>query len=73
MLASERDFSSLKTKVDNLGNNMVDNDVAKKTGYKKLVNKANVVDTQKADISGLVTKTQYDSEKLGLETNTPVG
>ena len=34
-----------------------------------MVIKVNVIDTKMPSTSGLVTKTQYFSEKLGLETN----
>ena len=43
-------------------NNVVDNDVAKKTVFDKWVAKVNVIDT-----SGFVLKTQYNIDKSGLE------
>ena len=43
-------------------NNVVDNDVAKKTVFDKWVAKVNVIDT-----SGFVLKTQYNIDKSGLQ------
>ena len=42
---------------------MVDNDIVEKTLYDKLVIKVNIIDTEIASTSGLVTKTQYHSDK----------
>ena len=78
-LASKTDLASLKTKVDDLDKdkiktvpadlsklcNVMDNDVVKKTGYGKLVIKVSAIDTKVP--RGLVNKTQYDSDKQGLE------
>ena len=78
-LASKTDLASLKTKVDDLDKdkiktvpadlsklcNVMDNDVVKKTGYGKLVIKVSAIDTKVP--TGLVNKTQYDSDKQGLE------
>ena len=43
------------------------NDAVKNTLYDNLVNKVNAIDTEVPITSGLTTKTQYDSEKQGLE------
>ena len=73
-------MASLETKVDNLDvdklktdptglsnlSNIVDNDVAKNAVYDKLVININVSDTKVPSTSGLVTKTQYYSDKQGL-------
>ena len=45
----------------------MDNGVVKKTGYNQLVTKVNAVNTNIPNTSGLVTKTQYDLDKQGLE------
>ena len=42
--------------------NAVNNEVVKKTGYDKLIAKANNIDT-----NGFVLKTKYDTDKLDLE------
>lgn len=81
MLASKPDFATLKTKVDNLDvdklktvpadssglNNVLDNDVIKKTIYDKFVVKVKTIDIKIQNVSGLVTKTNYNSEQEGLE------
>ena len=82
MLASKTNLATLKTKVNNLYvdklktvpadlpklSNAVDTDV-KKTIYDKFVIKVNAIDTKILSTSGLVTATQYDSDKQGLEKN----
>ena len=81
MLASKTDLDSLKTKVDNLDvdklknvpanlsklNNVVDNDIVKKTVYGKLITKVNAIDAKIPNTNELVTKRQCDSNKQGLE------
>ena len=73
-------LASLKTKVDNLDinkiktvpadlsqlSNVMDNDVVKKTVNDHLVTKVNAIDTEIPSTSELVTKTEYDSDRLGL-------
>ena len=80
-LASKPDLAGLKTKEDNLDvdkletlaadsskpNNVADNDVIKKTMYDKFIAKVKAIDIKMQSISGLVTKTNYDSEKQSLE------
>ena len=80
-LASKMDFLSLKTKLDKLDvdkiktvpadlsklSNVVDNDAIKKAVYDKLVIKVNAINTKIPSTSGLLTTTQYDLEKQGLE------
>ena len=75
-LATKLDFGRLKAEVDKMDveklktvatdlskvSNVVDNDVVKKTLYDKLVTKVNGIDS-----SGFAVKTQYDTEKSGLE------
>ena len=58
------DIDKLKTVPADLSKlrNVVDNDIVKKTVYDKLVTKTNVIDT-----SGFVLKTQYRTNKSGLE------
>ena len=72
-LAAKYDLASLKAGVDKIGaeklktvpddlsklSNVVDNEVAKKTLYDKLVAKVNNIDT-----SGFVVKTKYAAEKI---------
>ena len=86
-MASKTDLAGFKTKLDNLDvdklkavpvnlhkrSNVVDNNVLKRKGYDKLVIKFNVIDTKIPCTSGLVTKTQYDSDKQGLEKKIEVG
>ena len=71
--ASKTNLANLKTEVDKLGianqfhdlaklNNVVKNDVVKKTEYKKLVTKVNNIDT-----TGFVLKTIYNTDKSDLE------
>ena len=43
--------------------NIANNDAVKKTEYNKLASEVNVIDA-----SGIVSKTQYNTEKLSLET-----
>ena len=76
-LASKTDLAGLKTKVDNLDvgklktaladlsklNNVVDNDVVKKTMYDKLVVEVDTTDNNMTSTSRLVTKTKYDFYK----------
>ena len=78
-LASKSDLASLKRKVDNLDvdklktapanlsklSNVVDNDVVKNTVYDTLVAKVSVVEIPSTN--GLLTKTQCNSDKQGLE------
>ena len=47
-------------------NDVVKNDVAKKTGYDQLVTKVNSIDT-----SAFVLKTKYDTDKTELEKKIP--
>ena len=78
-LAAKFDLVSLKVKIDKIDkigvdklndfpvdlskmSNVVNNDVIKKTGYDKLVSKVNAFVT-----SGFVLKTQYETDKSGLE------
>ena len=75
-LAAKFDLASLKAEVDQIDvdkiktvpidlsklNNVVNNEVVKKTMYDKLF--ANVDDI---DISGFVSKTKYDTDKSNLE------
>ena len=72
-------MASLKAKVNNLDvdklktapadisklSNIVNNDVFKDTVYNQLARKANVIDATIPKTTGLVTKTQYDSDKQG--------
>ena len=46
---------------------MADNDVVKNTVYNQLVTKVNLIDNKIPSTSGLVSKTQYDSHKQGLD------
>ena len=46
---------------------MADNDVVKNTVYNQLVTKVNFIDNKIPSNSGLVSKTQYDSHKQGLD------
>ena len=78
--ALKTNLSSLKTKVDKLGidklkpiptdlsklNNVVKNDVIKKTEYNKLVTKVDNRDT-----SGFALKTKCDADELKLENKIP--
>ena len=73
-------LASLKTKVDNLDinkiktvpadlsqlSNVMDNDVVKKTVNDHLVTKVNAIDTEIPSTSELVTKTEYDSDRVGF-------
>ena len=43
--------------------NVADNDAVKKSVYDKLVNKDNATDTKIPSTRGLVTKTQYNSDR----------
>ena len=75
-LAAKLDLASLKVEVDKIDvdkvkiflvdlrklSNAVNNDVVKKTVYDRLVAKVNAIDT-----SEFVLKTQYDTDKSGLE------
>ena len=74
MLTSKADLGGLKNKVDNLHiykfnvctdlcktGNVVDNDIVKKL-YDKLVTKVNAITIKIPSTSGLVFKTQYDSD-----------
>ena len=47
--------------------NVVDNNVVKKAVYHNLVTEVNAIDTKTPTTIGLVTKTQCDSDKQGLE------
>ena len=49
--------------------NLADNDVDKKTVYDKLVTKVNTTDTKIRSNGGLVTKTQYNSDKQCIRKN----
>ena len=83
-LASKTNLAGSKTKVKNLYvdktkivsvdliklRNLVDTDVVKKTVYDKLVIKVKDIDTKIPSISGLVIKTQHDSDKQGLVKKT---
>ena len=74
-LAAKSDIASLKAKVDKIDadklktvavdlsklSNVVNNDVAKKTVYDKLVTKINI------DTSGFVLKIKHDTDKSDLE------
>lgn len=76
-------MAGLKTKVDDLDvhklkslsaalsklNNLVNNDVVQRTVYNKLVIKVSVIYIKTSNTSRLVTKTQYDSDRQGLENN----
>ena len=78
--ALETNLANLKTEVDKLDikklvsvptdlsklSNVVKNDVVKKTVYKKLLAKANAIDT-----SDIVLKTKYDTDKSELENKIP--
>ena len=44
--------------------------LSKKTLYDKLVNKVNAIDTKMPSTSELVTKTQHNLDKQGLEKKT---
>ena len=63
-LASLTDVDKLKTVSVDLAklSNVVNNDVAKKTEYNKLVTKAGNIDT-----TGFILKTKYDTDKSDLE------
>ena len=83
-LASKTNLAGSKAKVKNLYvdktrivsvdliklRNLVDTDVVKKTVYDKLVIKVKDIDTKIPSISGLVIKTQHDSDKQGLVKKT---
>ena len=58
------DIDNLKTVPVDLYklNNVLDNDVFRKTVYEKLVTKVNVIDT-----STFLLKSQYNTDKSGLE------
>ena len=58
-------MDKLKTVLADLSklSNLVDNEIVKKPAYDKLVIKVN------PSTGGLITKTQYDSDKQGLEKN----
>ena len=58
-------MDKLKTVLADLSklSNLVDNEIVKKPAYDKLVIKVN------PGTGGLITKTQYDSDKQGLEKN----
>ena len=74
--ASKTNLASLKTEVDKIDAdklkivpvelpkliNIVNNDVVKKTEYRKLVTKVDNIDT-----TGFVLKTKYDTDKSDLE------
>ena len=71
--ASKTNLANLKTEVDKLDianqfhdlaklNNVVKNDVVKKTEYKKLVTEVDNIDT-----TGFVLKTIYNTDKSDLE------
>ena len=47
--------------------NVMDKDVPKKIVYDMLATKVNAVDTKILSTSGVLTKTQYNSDKQGLE------
>ena len=78
--ALETNLANLKTEVDKLDikklvsvptdlsklSNVVKTDVVKKTVYKKLLAKANAIDT-----SDIVLKTKYDTDKSELENKIP--
>ena len=78
--ALETNLANLKTEVDKLDikklvsvptdlsklSNVVKNDVVKKTVYKKLLAKANAIDT-----TDIVLKTKYDTDKSELENKIP--
>ena len=78
-LSAKSDLASLKVQVDEIDvdklntvpvdlsklNNVVNNDVIKKTLYDKLVTKVNAIDT-----GGFILKTQNDTDKSGLEKKT---
>ena len=80
-LASKSDLASLKAEVDEIDieelktsladlsklSNIVDNDVVKKTVCDEIVTKVNAIDT-----SRFVVKTQYNTDKSGLENKTDV-
>ena len=82
-LVSKTTLTSLKTKLDNLDvdvaklktfsadfcrlSNLVDNGTVKKAEYDKLATRVNAIVTKIPSTSGLVTKTQYDSDKQGLK------
>ena len=75
-IALKTNLASLKTEVDKLDidklvpvpvdlgklNNVVKNEIVKKTVYDKLAAKLNNIDT-----SGFLLKTKYDADKLELE------
>ena len=83
-LASRTDLTSLKTKVDDLDvdklktvpvdlsklRNVSDNNIVKKTVYNKLIIRVNTTITKIPSNSGLMTKTQHDSDKKGLTEKT---
>ena len=66
-------MASLKPKVDDLyldkvktvpaGISKLSNDVVKNTVYDKLITKVKTIDTKIPSTRGLVTETQYDSDK----------
>ena len=80
-LASKSDLASLKAEVDEIDieelqtsladlsklSNIVDNDVVKKTVCDEIVTKVNAIDT-----SRFVLKTQYNTDKSGLENKIDV-
>ena len=63
--ADKLNADKLKSVPDGLSklNNVMDNDVVKKTVHNQSINKINAIDTKIPSVSGLVTKTQYDSDK----------
>ena len=79
-MASKKNLPGLKTKVNNLDveklktvpadlsnlSNIVDN-VVKKAVYNQLATNVNATDTMIPITSRLVSKTQYNSDKQGLE------
>ena len=74
-LAAKSDLASLKHEVDRIGTDKLKTvpvDLSKlsnKTVYDKLVTKANAIDFKVPSTSRLVSKTQYNSDKQGLENN----
>ena len=82
--AKKADLASLKSYVDKLNvdelnivpaglsklNNVMDSDAVKKTVYDKLVTKVNTIDTKIQSTRRLVTRSQYYSDKQGLEKKT---
>ena len=59
-------MGKLKTVDLSKSNDVVNNDVVKKTVYDKLAAKVNNI-----DISGFVLKTKYDTDKSDLEKKIP--